>query len=60
MHHAMPRESMLFRSRPNEMFENLCRLGNIFPKRDIETGVKEAWLLKDLRKTCATYFDQYV
>lgn len=29
-------------------------------KKDIETGVAKAWLLKDLRKTCATYYDQHV
>jgi hypothetical protein len=25
-----------------------------------ETGKEEAWLLKDLRKTCATYYDAHV
>ena len=47
-------------SRPNVLFDNLCRLANISPKRDIETGAEQAWLLKDLRKTCATYYDQHV
>jgi len=27
---------------------------------DIETGEEEPWDLKDLRKTCATYYDEYV
>ena len=30
------------------------------PKNDIETGEERAWLLKDLRKTCATYYDEHV
>ena len=26
----------------------------------VETGEKKPWLLKDLRKTCATYYDEHV
>ncbi len=29
----------------------------IRPKIDVETGKERPWLLKDLRKTCATYYD---
>lgn len=47
-------------SRPNVLFEDLCRRANISLKRDIETGAEQAWLLKDLRKTCATYYDQHI
>jgi integrase len=47
-------------SRPNAVFSDLCRLAKIAPKHDIETGEEHAWLLKDLRKTCATYYDQHL
>jgi integrase len=47
-------------SRPNERFRALCSLANIKPKTDFETGKDEPWVLKDLRKTCATYYDQHV
>ncbi|MCE3016459.1 MAG: hypothetical protein ACK56W_15495 [Pirellula sp.] len=42
------------------LFEELCKLANISPKRDVETGAEQAWPLKDLRKTCATYYDLHV
>ena len=47
-------------SRPNVQFKQLCEFANIKPKRDIESGANQPWLLKDLRKTCATYYDQHL
>ena len=47
-------------SRPNIRFRELCNLAGVRPKRNVESGTEEAWLLKDLRKTCATYYDEHV
>ena len=47
-------------ARPNTRFRNLCHLAGISPKKDVETGDEKPWLLKDLRKTCATYYDEHV
>ena len=47
-------------SRPNVRFGQLCDLAGIKPKTDVETGEEKAWLLKDLRKTCATYYDEHL
>ena len=47
-------------SRPNFRFQQLCDLAGIKPKTDVETGEEKAWALKDLRKTCATYYDEHV
>jgi hypothetical protein len=47
-------------SRPNTRFEELCKLAGIRPKLDIESGKEELWELKDLRKTCATYYDEHM
>ena len=47
-------------SRPNSRFHELCSLANIKLKTNFETGDEEPWELKDLRKTCATYYDQHV
>ena len=47
-------------SRPNARFQELCGLAAIKPKMDIETGKEEPWELKDLRKTCATHYDEHV
>lgn len=47
-------------SRPNERFRRLCGLAGIRPKVDVETGEEAPWLLKDLRKTCATYYDAHM
>ncbi len=47
-------------SRPNVRFRELCELAGIKPKRNLETGQDEPWMLKDLRKTCATYYDEHV
>ena len=47
-------------SRPNQRFQQLCDLAQLRKKEDIETGKSAPWQLKDLRKTCATYYDQHV
>jgi hypothetical protein len=38
----------------------LCSLAGIKPRLNIQTGEEEPWELKDLRKTCATYYDEHV
>ena len=45
---------------PNARFQALCGLAGIKPRLDIESGEEEPWELKDLRKTCATYYDEHV
>ncbi len=47
-------------ARPNTRFRNLCDLAGISPKKDVATGEEQPWLLKDLHKTCATYYDEQV
>jgi integrase len=47
-------------SRPNDRFRQLCDLAGIKPKLEAETGKVTPWLLKDLRKTCATYYDEHL
>jgi hypothetical protein len=47
-------------TRPNARFEAICGLAGIKPRLDIESGKEEPWELKDLRKTCATYYDEHV
>ena len=47
-------------SRPNEQFQHLCDLAGVKPKQDVETGEEKRWVLKDLRKTCATYYDEHM
>jgi hypothetical protein len=47
-------------SRPNSRFQHLCRLAGIEPKKNVGTNDESPWLLKDLRKTCATYYDEHV
>jgi integrase len=47
-------------SRPNGRFGQLCDLADIKPKLNAETGEETPWLLKDLRKTCATYYDEHL
>lgn len=47
-------------SRPNVQFQELCQLAGIKPKLNLETNQAEPWVLKDLRKTCATYYDEHV
>ena len=40
--------------------QELCEIAGIKPRTNVETGKEEPWLLKDLRKTCATYYDAHV
>lgn len=47
-------------ARPNQRFRQLCRLAGVRPKQDVETGEEKPWVLKDLRKTCATYYDEHL
>jgi integrase len=47
-------------ARPNSRFQKLCALAGIKLKYNHETGAESPWLLKDLRKTCATYYDEHV
>lgn len=47
-------------ARPNVRFQELCEIAGIKPRTNVETGTEEPWLLKDLRKTCATYYDAHV
>lgn len=47
-------------TRPNDRFRSLCKLAAIKPKTNVETGEERPWVLKDLRKTCATYYDEHV
>ena len=44
----------------NARFGELCSLAEILPKRDVESDEDESWVLKDLRKTCATYYDEHI
>ena len=47
-------------ARPNARFQQLCKLAGIKPRMNVETGAEEPWELKDLRKTCATYYDEHL
>jgi triacylglycerol esterase/lipase EstA (alpha/beta hydrolase family) len=47
-------------ARPNVRFQKLCNFAGIKPRTNIETGADEPWLLKDLCKTCATYYDEHI
>jgi integrase len=47
-------------ARPNVRFRELCQLAGIGPKKDPETAEEKPWVLKDLRKTCATYYDEHL
>ena len=47
-------------SRPNQQFQLLCDLAGVKAKQDVETGEEKTWVLKDLRKTCATYYDEHM
>ena len=47
-------------ARPNARFQRLCEIPEIAFKKNIETGKDEPWELKDLRKTCATYYDEHM
>lgn len=45
---------------PNVRFRKLCTLAGINPKTNVQTSEEERWVLKDLRKTCATFYDEHV
>jgi integrase len=47
-------------ARPSARFQELCALAGNRPRTNVETGVAEPWELKDLRKTCATYYDEHL
>lgn len=47
-------------TRPNKRFRTLCDLAGIEPKTCVDTGEQHPWVIKDLRKTCATYYDEHV
>jgi integrase len=47
-------------TRPNNRFRSLCGLAGIKPKTNLESGEEKPWVLKDLRKTCATHYDEHV
>lgn len=47
-------------SRPNARFQELCQLAGIKAKLDIESATEEPLELKDLRKACATYYDEHM
>ena len=47
-------------TRQNKGFRELCKIANIRAKTNVETGNEKPWVLKDLRKTSATYYDQHV
>ena len=47
-------------TRPNIRSRELCHLAGIEPKTSVEIGENNPWVLKDLRKTCATYYDEHV
>jgi len=52
-----PEEPILGRAggmRPCQRFQRLARAAQLQDKVDIETGAVTPWVLKDLRKTCAT------
>jgi len=47
-------------SRPNVRFRELCDLARITAKTDVDSGEQKPWVLKDIRKTCATYYDEHM
>jgi hypothetical protein len=47
-------------ARPNARFQHLCKLAGIRPRMNVGNGKEESWELKDLRKTCATYYDEHL
>ena len=60
--HASPDDPVFLGGgfRPNRRFQELCRLAGIRTKTDVETGAERPWMLKDLRKTCVTYYDEHM
>ena len=47
-------------ARPKVRFLDLCVRAGIKPMTNVETGADETWERKDLRKTCATYYDEHL
>jgi integrase len=47
-------------ARPNARFQELCARAGVRPRTNVETGAEEPWELKDLRNTCATYYDEHM
>jgi len=47
-------------ARPNARFQELWALASVRPRTNVETGNDEPWEVKDLRKTCSTYYDEHV
>ena len=47
-------------TRPNNRFRTLCRLADLKPKASVDAEAEQPWVLKDLRKTCATYYVEHV
>ena len=47
-------------SRPNLRFRQLCSIAGLEPRLNMESGAEEPWQLKDLRKTCATYYEEHI
>ncbi len=47
-------------TRPNNRFRTLCSLAETGAKANIETGEVRPWVLKDFRKTCATFYDEHI
>jgi hypothetical protein len=45
---------------PHARFRELYDLAVIPARINANTGADEPWLLKDLRNTCATYYDEHV
>lgn len=56
-------ESPVFRGgggRPCERFQQLIKLAGVKPNQDLDTGREIPWVLKDLRKTAATWHDENI
>ncbi|MEZ6063352.1 MAG: hypothetical protein R3C19_23650 [Planctomycetaceae bacterium] len=47
-------------TRPNNRFRSICELAGIGPKASVDPSEDRPWVLKDLRKTCATHYDEHV
>ena len=47
-------------TRPNKLFRKLCGLARTEAKTSVETGEAQPWVLKDFRKTCATFYDEHI
>jgi hypothetical protein len=47
-------------TRPSNRFRTLCRLAKTTAKTLVETGEVQPWVLKDFRKTCATFYVEHI